>query len=121
MTGIPLTVVARVESARPRLVVTSAKVHDAKGALVAEAGAKYVPLPPDRNRAFVATLLDDPAAGLTVLRPARGGLAPDAEPRWLARMSFERVRRPSAVRRRSVKRGPGPRPWRRKAPVGMVQ
>ena len=69
-----MSVVARVESARPRLVLTIAEVRDAAGALVAEATGKYVPLSPQRNREFVATLLDDPEAATTVqeLRQAAG-------------------------------------------------
>jgi uncharacterized protein (TIGR00369 family) len=60
--GQPLSVVARVESGRPRLILTTAEVRDAAGTLVAEATGKYVPLPPQRNREFVATLLDNPEA-----------------------------------------------------------
>ena len=36
-------------------------MDDAAGQAVASATGKYVPLPPDRNRAFVATLIDEPS------------------------------------------------------------
>lgn len=70
--GRPLSVVARVQSGRPRLILTSAEMRNAAGALVAEATGKYVPLSPQRNREFVATILDDPEAAkaVTALREA---------------------------------------------------
>ncbi len=59
--GRPLSVTARIELSRPRLIQTRAHAHDAAGGLIAEATAKYVPLSVERNREFVQTLLDDPA------------------------------------------------------------
>jgi uncharacterized protein (TIGR00369 family) len=59
--GRGLVVEARVESARPRLIQAVAEIRDAAGEVVASASGKYVPLPPDRNRAFVATLIDEPS------------------------------------------------------------
>jgi acyl-coenzyme A thioesterase PaaI-like protein len=60
--GRALVVEAKVESNRPRLIVTRADVRDAEsGELVATGMAKYVPVPPDRNRAFVTTLVPDPS------------------------------------------------------------
>jgi acyl-coenzyme A thioesterase PaaI-like protein len=59
--GRPLRIKARVESARPRLLQTTAEARDAGGALVATATGKYVPLPDDRNRTFLQTLVDEPA------------------------------------------------------------
>ena len=76
--GRPVTVVARVLFARPRLLLTNAEVRDAAGALVAEAAGKYVPLTPQRNREFVATILDDPEATTAVheLRQAAATSSP---------------------------------------------
>jgi acyl-coenzyme A thioesterase PaaI-like protein len=56
--GRALEVAARVESNRPRLIVTSAEVRDAEsGELIATGTAKYVPVPADRNRTFMNTLV----------------------------------------------------------------
>jgi acyl-coenzyme A thioesterase PaaI-like protein len=59
---------ARVESAAPRrpgtprLIHATGRVVEADGgALVAESTGKYVPVPPERNRDVVATLVDEPA------------------------------------------------------------
>ena len=73
--GRALVVETKVESSRSRLVLTTAAVRDrACGELVATGSAKYVPVPRDRNRAFVSTLVDDPATGdaAGVLRAASG-------------------------------------------------
>jgi acyl-coenzyme A thioesterase PaaI-like protein len=59
--GRALVVEARVESARPRLIQTVAEIRDGAGEVVASATGKYVPLPPHRNREFVATLINEPA------------------------------------------------------------
>ena len=59
--GAALAVEARVDSSRPRLLTTSATVTDAAGQLVASGTAKYMPVPPERNRAFLQTLVPDPA------------------------------------------------------------
>jgi uncharacterized protein (TIGR00369 family) len=75
LVGQPLTVEARVEVNRPRIVKTIGVVRDEVGTVVAEATGTYVPLPADKNRAFVATLVDDPRtveAG-RVLRDAAAG------------------------------------------------
>ena len=58
--GAPLVVEARVETNRSRLITTSATVAGPAGELVASGTAKYVPVPPERNRAFVQTLVPDP-------------------------------------------------------------
>lgn len=63
--GTALTFVAKVESARARLITTTAVATDGAGNVVAEASAKYVPLPDDKNREFVATLVDEPATAGT--------------------------------------------------------
>lgn len=60
--GRPLVVQARVEQSRARLITTTAEVRDREtDTVVAEAAGKYVPMPDDRNRAFVATLIQEPA------------------------------------------------------------
>jgi acyl-coenzyme A thioesterase PaaI-like protein len=59
--GRALVVETKIESNRSRLITTSAEVRDAEtNAIVATGTAKYVPVPPDRNRAFVATLSSHP-------------------------------------------------------------
>lgn len=65
LVGVSLTFTAKVETARSRLITTTAVATDDVGNIVAEASAKYVPLPDDRNREFVATLVDDPATAAT--------------------------------------------------------
>src|SRR5690348_467563 len=45
--GRALRIKARVDSARPKLIQTSAEARDADGELVATAVGKYVPVPPD--------------------------------------------------------------------------
>jgi uncharacterized protein (TIGR00369 family) len=75
--GRALVVEARVESARPRLVQTAAEIRDAGGEVIASASGKYVPLPPDRNRAFVATLIDEPTTSVTA-RPLREAASPNS-------------------------------------------
>ena len=60
--GRALVVEAKVESNRPRLIVTAAEVRDVEsGEVLATGAGKYVPVPPDRNRAFVQTLVPDDA------------------------------------------------------------
>jgi uncharacterized protein (TIGR00369 family) len=70
--GTPLRVEAKVESSRARLVQTAGTIVDGSGAAVADATGKYVPVPPERNRAVVATLVDEPptAAAAAALRAA---------------------------------------------------
>jgi acyl-coenzyme A thioesterase PaaI-like protein len=60
--GRALVITAKVDSNRPRLIVTTAEVRDVQsGEVVAAGTAKYVPVPPDRNRAFVNTLVPSAA------------------------------------------------------------
>lgn len=60
--GRRLVVEAKIESNRPRLITTVGEVRDAEtGEVVASGTAKYVPVPPDRNRAFLQTLVPDAA------------------------------------------------------------
>jgi acyl-coenzyme A thioesterase PaaI-like protein len=59
--GVPLTVRTSIVSSRSRLIETEATVTNESGELLATGSAKYTPLAPDKNRAFVATLVTDPA------------------------------------------------------------
>src|SRR5688500_5380817 len=71
--GRELVIETKVEANRSRLITTAAAVRDlASGDVVATASAKYVPVPRERNRAFVDTLVDDPATddAARVLRAA---------------------------------------------------
>lgn len=76
LVGQPLVFEARVGSARSRIVTTVGVVRDEAGTVVAEASGKYVPLPDEKNREFVGTLVDEPGTAETarVLRSAAGAL-----------------------------------------------
>jgi len=65
LVGMQLTFSARIETARSRIITTTATAVDADGRIVAESSGKYVPLPPEKNEEFVATLVDDPATRKT--------------------------------------------------------
>jgi acyl-coenzyme A thioesterase PaaI-like protein len=58
--GEPLEISAKVETSRKRMIETTAEIRSAEG-LVATATGKYVPVAPERNAAFMATLIDEPA------------------------------------------------------------
>jgi len=59
--GEPLLVTAAIDLARSKLITATGEVRRAAdNTLLTTATGKYVPLPDDRNRAFVATLVDDP-------------------------------------------------------------
>ena len=77
--GRPLVCEATVQSAAskrpgtPRLVHASGRITEAGGgALVAESTGKYVPVPPERNRAVLATFVDEPqtARAAAILKEA---------------------------------------------------
>jgi uncharacterized protein (TIGR00369 family) len=72
--GQTVRVLAKVDSSRPRLIVTSAEVVDEQGNLIATGSGKYVPLSPEQNREFVGTLVDEPetAQAAEELRSAAG-------------------------------------------------
>jgi acyl-coenzyme A thioesterase PaaI-like protein len=58
--GETIIVTAAIDQARKKLITTTGEVRRATdNALLATATAKYVPLPDDRNQAFVATLVPD--------------------------------------------------------------
>lgn len=62
----PLQVEAKIACVRTRLIETEATMRDLAGRLLVEAAGKYVPLPPDRNRAFVKTLVSEPRTDRTL-------------------------------------------------------
>jgi uncharacterized protein (TIGR00369 family) len=68
--GQPLIVSAQVEFSRPKLIEATGRITDSANSLIATASGKYVPVAPDQHKAFVATLLDEPATAkaLSVLR-----------------------------------------------------
>jgi acyl-coenzyme A thioesterase PaaI-like protein len=59
--GDPLTIVARVETNRPRLVTTTAEILGANGDTLASGSGKYVPMPPDQSRTMFQTMIREPA------------------------------------------------------------
>jgi uncharacterized protein (TIGR00369 family) len=59
--GDELAVTARVETTRSRLITTLAQVRRGDAAILAEASGKYVPVPPQRHREIMRTLVDEPA------------------------------------------------------------
>jgi len=58
--GVALKVEANVSNSRSRLIQVEGTITDHKGELVASASGKYVPMPADRHREFVGTLIPDP-------------------------------------------------------------
>ena len=64
--GEPLLVTAAIDLARSKLITATGEVRRAAdNTLLTTATGKYVPLPDDRNRAFVNTLVEDPATAQT--------------------------------------------------------
>lgn len=76
--GTPLLVEAKVESpaakrpGTPRLLHATGLILNMGGQKIAEATGKYVPVPPERNRAVHATFVDEPqtARAATILKEA---------------------------------------------------
>lgn len=71
--GQLLRVETRVEGAGkrpgiPKLIHTAGVIVDDAGATVAEATGKYMTVPPERHRAVVATLVDEPATAAAAAR-----------------------------------------------------
>jgi uncharacterized protein (TIGR00369 family) len=71
--GQPLQVEARAVSVRSRLISSEAAISDGRGVLAVAVG-KYSPVPPERNRDFVRTLVDEPQNAQTarLLRKSAG-------------------------------------------------
>ncbi|HET6247895.1 MAG TPA: PaaI family thioesterase [Tepidisphaeraceae bacterium] len=59
--GLPLRVEAKIQAMRSRLIEVTGRIVDANGAVYTTATGKYVPVPPEQNAQFVATLVHDPA------------------------------------------------------------
>jgi len=57
LVGERLMITARIDVARRKLVITTCEVMRADGTIIATASGKYIPLAEDRNREFVATLV----------------------------------------------------------------
>jgi acyl-coenzyme A thioesterase PaaI-like protein len=55
----PIFCTASVDFSQPRLISTNAMMRDEHNTIIAAASGKYVPLDRERNREFVATVLDD--------------------------------------------------------------
>jgi acyl-coenzyme A thioesterase PaaI-like protein len=58
--GQPTIAKATIESHAPRLIKTTATLHDPTGQLLATATGKYVPVPTDHNAKLVKSLINDP-------------------------------------------------------------
>ena len=71
-----IAVQAKVTSVRSRLLEADGLLRDPDGKLIAEATGKYVPVPPDRNRQFIATLVSETstAAAHQILQHAAGAV-----------------------------------------------
>ncbi len=54
-----VSIIAQVETSRPKLVETTAKVLDSKNTLLATASGKFVPVAPEQHTAFMASMLDE--------------------------------------------------------------
>jgi acyl-coenzyme A thioesterase PaaI-like protein len=63
--GEQVEVRAKVVSSRPRLIQCEGSIVDLPGNVLVTSSAKYVPLAADKNRAFVATLVDEPQTAQT--------------------------------------------------------
>ncbi|HVT89314.1 MAG TPA: PaaI family thioesterase [Tepidisphaeraceae bacterium] len=59
--GQSLTILAHVETLRPKLVEATAKITDSANSLIATSTGKYVPIAIDQHKAFVATLISEPS------------------------------------------------------------
>jgi acyl-coenzyme A thioesterase PaaI-like protein len=59
--GEKLHLEAKVELSRPKLVQTVATLRSPDGGIVAAAGGKYVPMPPERSEEVVASFMKAPA------------------------------------------------------------
>jgi uncharacterized protein (TIGR00369 family) len=61
----PLTIIATVESFRPRMTTTTGRLLDAQGNLLAESIGKYMPMTDADHRKVIATFVADPATAHT--------------------------------------------------------
>jgi uncharacterized protein (TIGR00369 family) len=70
--GQTLTCTARIASSRRGLIETTGEVRTADGTLVCTATGKYVPVDDDRDAAFKATIIDEPATRPAAAMLTRG-------------------------------------------------
>ena len=59
--GVPLLATARIEAARPKLILVTSTITSVDNALVAQATGKYVPISAEESRRMLDSLLKDPA------------------------------------------------------------
>ena len=65
--GQPVDVEATVTNVRSRLIETTGQMRDrSSGTILVQATGKYVPVPHERNRHFVATLVPEPQTASTL-------------------------------------------------------
>ncbi len=64
--GFPLRVEARIDAVRSRLIETTGSIVDASGAVYCTATGKYVPVPPQRNRDLMQTLVAESSVATTM-------------------------------------------------------
>jgi uncharacterized protein (TIGR00369 family) len=55
----PLTIEAKVDSQRSKIIHASADILDSQNKLIASATGKFVQVPEDQNQEFLKTLIDD--------------------------------------------------------------
>jgi uncharacterized protein (TIGR00369 family) len=63
--GKRLSVIAKIDSLRSRLIETVGELRDEAGELVASGSGKYVPVPVDRNRFVMTTFVDEPGTAIS--------------------------------------------------------
>jgi acyl-coenzyme A thioesterase PaaI-like protein len=73
--GDPVIVEAKIASSRPRLILAEGLIRDASGNVLVTSTAKYVPLSPEKNREFVATLVNETATEQTRIALERAASA----------------------------------------------
>jgi acyl-coenzyme A thioesterase PaaI-like protein len=59
--GAKLTVEAKVDYSRPRLIQASATVRTPSGGVIAAGEGKYIPMAPDQSERMMRTMIPDPA------------------------------------------------------------
>jgi uncharacterized protein (TIGR00369 family) len=59
--GARLTVTAKIDKVRPRLITTTSEVIDDAGQILATASGKYVPIPAEQHQEFVGTFVESPS------------------------------------------------------------
>src|SRR5215211_2109468 len=70
--GSKLTVEARVEYSRPKLIQVAATVRTPSGGVIAAGEGKYIPMTPDQSERMMRTLIPDPATEAAMAVLTRG-------------------------------------------------